>query len=168
MKEKKGSSRKKRVAAEKSFCDLSSPIKDPAPEANRSAFYRHRGDLQWSGVRDEPYKTVGGEWAGIVRRVLIGNRGESGRFHVRYFEIAPGGRSSLEWHRHEHVVICVKGRGSVRFGAKRRVMDFMDTLYIAPGDVHQLMNPHEQPFGFLCIVNARRDRPKVIRRKRGV
>jgi ribulose-bisphosphate carboxylase large chain len=42
---------------------------------------------------------------------LSGKRGESQRFHVRYFEIAPGGYSTLEKHEHEHVVIPIRGRG---------------------------------------------------------
>jgi hypothetical protein len=34
-------------------------------------------------------------------------------------------------------------------------------VYIAPNDPHQFRNPEEagEPFGFLCIVNAERDRP---------
>ncbi len=167
MKNSRGPGRKKGSAAGKSFCDLPSRAGKKVPGDNRSAFYRHRGDMRWTGVIDEPYKTAAGGWAGIVRRVLVGNRGESSRFHVRYFEIAPSGRSSLEWHRHEHVVICIRGRGAVKFGRKKRIMDFMDTVYIAPGEVHQLVNPYDRPFGFLCIVNARRDRPKVLSRKRG-
>jgi quercetin dioxygenase-like cupin family protein len=41
-------------------------------------------------------------------------------------------------------------------------MGFMDTVYISPDTVHQLLNPFDAPFGFLCIVNARRDKPKVL------
>ncbi|MDA8433795.1 MAG: cupin domain-containing protein [Nitrospiraceae bacterium] len=129
---------------------------------NRSAFYRHKGEMCWRGVRDEPYKPEAGGWSRIMRRVLVGGRGESAKFHVRYFEIAPGGNSSLERHRHEHVVICVKGKGVVRMGKSKKQMEFMDTVYISPDTVHQLVNPFEGPFGFLCIVNAKRDRPEVL------
>jgi ribulose-bisphosphate carboxylase large chain len=114
-------------------------------------------------VRDEPYKSVAEHWSRISRKVLIGSRGETTKFHVRYFEIEPGGFSSLESHGHEHVVICVNGSGVVVMGKKKRKMVFMDTVYISPKTVHQLSNPFDAPFGFLCIVNARRDRPKVIR-----
>lgn len=149
-----------------SFCEMKPPKKLRA-SGNRDAFYKHLGDFRWRGVRDEPYKTKGDEWSEVVRRVLVGTRGESARFHVRYFEISPGGKSSLERHRHEHVVICVKGRGMVRTGRNKRTMEFMDTLYTAPDTVHQLSNPFDEPFGFLCIVNARRDRPKVVQAKTG-
>jgi quercetin dioxygenase-like cupin family protein len=153
---------KKKNRTELSCCEIRGPKGRSGDKKNRSAFYRHKGDMSWQGVRDEPYKAAAEGWSGIMRRVLIGGRGESAKFHVRYFEIAQGGNSSLERHRHEHVVICVKGRGVVRVGKAKKHMDFMDTIYIAPDTVHQLLNPFKEPFGFLCIVNARRDKPKVL------
>lgn len=153
---------KEKREAKVSFCEMDGTQKPAAGKANRSAFYRHKGEMSWRGVRDEPYKAAGGGWSGIIRRVLIGGRGESAKFHVRYFEISPGGNSSLERHRHEHVVICVKGRGIIRTGKAKKQMDFMDTAYISPDTVHQLLNPFDGPFGFLCIVNARRDKPKIL------
>lgn len=154
--------KKKRPVKGGSFCEISGAKKVREKKPNRSAFYRHKGNMAWQGVKDEPYKPAAGGWSSIIRRVLVGAHGESVRFHVRYFEIAAGGRSSLERHRHEHVVICVRGEGTVRTGNTRKKMGFMDTLYISPGVIHQLMNPFDEPFGFLCIVNARRDKPEVL------
>lgn len=128
--------------------------------------YRHRGGLKWQGVKTEKYKPKGGDWEDIVRRVIIGNKGESARFHLRYFEINPGGYSSLERHRHEHVVICVRGKGRVQTGKKKNMLNFLDTLYISPETPHQLSNPFDEPFGFFCIVNAKRDKPKILQPKR--
>jgi quercetin dioxygenase-like cupin family protein len=160
---------RKRVE-EFSSCEMAGPRRN-MKKANRTALYRHKGNLTWQGVSNEPYKTEGDEWSNIVRKVLIGSRGESTKFHVRYFEIASGGCSSLERHRHEHVVICVRGEGIVQTEGKRSRMKFMDTLYISPYTVHRLSNPFEAPFGFLCIVNAKRDRPKIVedkgKKKRG-
>ena len=153
---------KEKPVKQASFCEIVSTRETSRKKTNRSAFYRHKGDMTWSGVADEPYKTITGGWSNIIRRVLIGGRGESAKFHVRYFEIAPGGASSLERHKHEHVVICVKGEGVVRTGKAKRKMGFMDTLYISPDTVHQLSNPFKIPFGFFCIVNARRDKPEVL------
>lgn len=133
-------------------------------EERKSRLYRHRGDFTWTGIKTEKYKPKGGDWADIVRRVLIGNHGEAVRFHLRYFEISPGGYSSFEKHRHEHVVICVRGRGRVLTGKRRHTMNFLDTLYIASEEPHQLSNPYDEPFGFFCIVNAKRDKPKILKR----
>ncbi len=131
--------------------------------ANTTRSYKHRGNFTWTGIRTEIYKTAADDWSDIIKRTLIGNHGESARFHVRYFEIAPGGFSSFERHKHEHVVIGIRGKGICIAGKKRYSIGFLDTIYIKPGDQHQLRNSADQPFGFLCIVNARRDRPKIIR-----
>lgn len=148
--------------ADISVCEMPGKRKAAGKRANKTAFYPHRGRCRWEGIEDEQYKVEGGGWADVVRRVLIGAHGESTRFHVRYFEISPGGFSSLERHRHEHVVICVRGEGIVRTGKRKRNMGFLDTLYISPDTVHQLSNPFDEPFGFLCIVNSKRDRPVVL------
>lgn len=131
---------------------------------NKSRLYKHKGNLRWQGIKTEKYKPKGGDWADIVRRVIVGNRGESARFHLRYFEISQGGYSSFEKHRHEHVVICVRGKGKVLTGKRNNTLDFLDTLYISPETPHQLSNPFDEPFGFFCIVNAKRDKPKIMGR----
>ncbi len=130
--------------------------------ANKSKLYKHKGNYIWQGIKTEKYKPKGGDWADIVRRVITGSHGESTRFHFRYFEISSGGYSSLEKHRHEHVVICVRGKGKVLTGRKMNNLCFLDTLYIAPETPHQLSNPFKEPFGFFCIVNAKRDKPKLL------
>ena len=154
---------KKKAAAE-SWCELPAQQETTRKErASRGcAFYKHQKGFRWKGIKDEAYKAEGSDWTNIVRRVLIGGHGETAKFHVRYFEISSGGNSSLEKHHHEHVVICIRGQGIVLTGKKKRTMQYLDTLYIAPDTAHQLMNPFREPFGFLCIVNARRDRPKLL------
>lgn len=144
------------------FCEMPGKRRRARPE-NMSRLYRHKGDLVWQGIKTEKYKTTGNDWANIIRRVIIGNHGESARFHLRYFEIAPGGNSSLEKHRHEHVVICVRGKGKALVNKKHNTLTFLDTLYIAPDSPHQLKNPFDEPFGFFCIVNAKRDKPKSLK-----
>jgi ribulose-bisphosphate carboxylase large chain len=140
------------------------PLAPPPLEGNHSKVIRHEGGFTWRGVPIEPYKETTGAWRGITRRELAGRRGESQRFHVRYFEIAPGGYSSLEKHDHEHVVIPIRGRGTVRFGSFIHEVGFGDVVYIAPGDPHQFRAPETaaEPFGFLCMVNAERDRPEAV------
>jgi quercetin dioxygenase-like cupin family protein len=127
---------------------------------NASALYRHKRECRWTGVNIDRYKKAEGGWLSITRQFLVGKKGESAKFHLRYFEIAPGGFSSLERHRHEHVVICARGKGRVRMGDKSYMLGNLDVAYISPDTVHQLLNPYDEPFGFFCIVNAKRDRPK--------
>lgn len=129
---------------------------------NSSAVYRRRSGPRWAGVNIDRYKQIDGGWLSITRQFLVGKRGESAKFHLRYFEIAPGGYSSLETHRHEHVVICARGKGRVRMGDKSFILKNLDVAYVSPNTVHQLLNPYQEPFGFFCIVNAKRDKPKLV------
>ncbi len=143
-----------------SSCEL------PAPggAAPGSRVVRFAGAFRWQGVAAEEYKHPADHWCGVTRMSLAGERGESTAFQVRYFEIAPGGFSSLERHRHEHVVVVLRGRGRARLGAEVHDLGFGDVAYVAPDEVHQLRNASaDEPFGFLCVVDADRDRPVPVR-----
>lgn len=142
-------------------CDWKSDICD-TPPLNISRIIRHRGNFTWNSVKTDKYKKNGDSWSSVIRRALIGNRGESAKFHLRYFEISSGGYSSLEKHRHEHVVICVRGKGRVILNSKKYSVGYLDVVYISPNAIHQLINPYDEPFGFFCIVNAKRDKPKIV------
>ncbi len=130
------------------------------PVASGSRVLRFQPDFRWEGVPVREYQQAGDNWCGVARTVLAGDGGEKMAFHVRYFEIAPAGFSSREQHVHEHVVVVLRGRGQVRLGEAVHDLGFGDTVYVAPNEVHQFRNPSaSEPFGFLCIVDAERDRP---------
>lgn len=131
--------------------------------ANITRRFKYRGNYSWHGIRVEKYKTAGDEWSGVIRQTLIGGPNEPVKFHVRYFEIAPNGFSSYEVHKHEHVVIGIRGRGICLAGTKKFTIGFLDTVYIKSREPHQFINTYDEPFGFLCVVNAKRDKPKVIK-----
>lgn len=142
---------------------VGSPKAPPPPplEGNHSKVIRFLEGFQWQGIRPEDYKADAEGYKGIVRRELSGKRGESQKFHVRYFEIQPGGFSTLEKHQHEHVVVVMRGVGEAQAGCYIWKVGFGDVVYVSPSDVHQFRCPADaqEPFGFLCIVNAERDRP---------
>jgi quercetin dioxygenase-like cupin family protein len=121
-------------------------------------------DFNWEGVEVKQYKDERNTWLNVSRRVIVGKSGENTKFHVRYFEIAPGGYSTLEKHRHEHVVICVRGKGLAIAGDDVYEMNFMDVIYIGSNVPHQFINQSDEPFGFICIVDAKRDKPKLLKR----
>ena len=124
-----------------------------------SRFARFHNDYSWQGVEREAYKQGAEEqeWQGIVRQVLVGKMQEATAFQVRYFEIAPGGYSSLEKHEHTHVVIAVRGKGKAILGKTVHMMAPLDAVYVAPWTPHQFLATAEESFGFLCIVEAERD-----------
>ncbi len=127
-----------------------------------SRWYRFRGDYRWEGVPVYPYKDAPADWAQAIRCVLIGGGQEATDFHLRYFELAPGGYTSLEKHDHAHVIVTLRGKGTVIAGDRRFDVTFLDTVYIAPLTPHQLINNGTEPFGFFCIVDAVRDRPRSL------
>ncbi len=134
-------------------------------DANVSKVFRFLGGegrgFDWSRVPIADYKPEDDSWRGVTRRVFVGEAGESALFHLRYFEIERGGYTTLEQHRHEHVIVAIRGRGEVVIGCETREVGFGDVVYIAPDDPHQFRNDErDEPFGFLCIVNAERDRPR--------
>src|SRR5919204_573826 len=77
----------------------------------------------WAGVEERAYKpAVGGErgmdWRGVKRMRLASARDVSAAFELRYFELEPGGYSSLEKHRHVHVGVVLRGRGLALIGGE--------------------------------------------------
>ena len=141
-------------------CEIGERPGDGPPPGSR--VLRWQPGFRWDGAPVEAYKAAADHWCGINRTTLAGGRGEQTAFHVRYFEMEPGGFSSLEHHAHEHVVVVLRGRGEVRLGGEVHELGFGDVAYVAPHEVHQFRNRSEEPFGFLCVVDARRDAPVPV------
>lgn len=117
-------------------------------------------DFHWAGREDQRYKSTQAlPFRGVRRVELVGKQGEPCHFELRYFELEPGGYTSLEKHLHTHVLIGARGRGVIAMGKELMTLDPDDIAYIEPLQVHQLRNEGEQPFGFYCIVDRERDRP---------
>ena len=135
-------------------------------ESTQSKILRYHEDYTWDERVRRIYKDEGGDWTGVSRTSLIGGSdGLAIPFHLRYFEVEPGGFSSLEKHQHQHVVVIVRGRGHVTLGGRKAPIGYGDVVYIAPWEVHQFGNPDgPEPLGFLCMVPAERDRPVPVER----
>jgi quercetin dioxygenase-like cupin family protein len=150
-----------------SSCELPSSAKiDDSSRVSEAGSRIHRfvpGEAQaWTGVPAQQYKPAAEHHCGVSRSVLVGEGGEKTTFQVRYFEIAPGGFSTLERHEHEHVVVVLRGSGQVRLADTWHDVGGNDAVYVAPNEAHQLRNVGGEPFGFLCIVDAKRDRPVPV------
>jgi quercetin dioxygenase-like cupin family protein len=148
-----------------SVCELPADRQAPTAPA-RSRVMRFQPGARpdqphfWQGVPVDEYKAPAADHCGVSRAILAGETGERTAFHVRYFEVAPGGFTTLEHHAHEHVVVVLRGRGEVRLGDTVHPLAYGDAVYVAPDEVHQLRNTDvEEPFGFLCMVDAPRYRP---------
>jgi S-methyl-1-thioxylulose 5-phosphate methylthiotransferase len=126
----------------------------------------NRASFTWQGVEPTKYADVNSDGAGRswrdTKRHIIKGRDEGGRFDVRYFEVGAGGFTSLEKHEHIHSVICVRGRGYAIVGLDVHDVAEFDHIYVPADTAHQFVNTSEEPFGFLCIVDTDRDRPRAL------
>ncbi|HUQ68512.1 MAG TPA: RuBisCO large subunit C-terminal-like domain-containing protein [Planctomycetaceae bacterium] len=142
-----------------SACEMTLPQSASATTLEHLAF---QTGFRWDGRSAVAYKQNGTlPFKDVARTELIGRHGEQTAFDVRYFEIAPGGYSSLEKHAHTHVVIGLRGTGVLDSRGEQRTINPFDIGYVPPLAVHQLHNRGDEPFGFLCIVDHDRDRPQA-------
>ncbi len=131
---------------------------DDAVEIQR--YFPFEEGFQWRGRESSPYKDAGDlAFKGVRRVELIGKFGERSRCDLRYFEVQPGGYTSREKHLHIHTIIGARGDAVLSMGNRRLPFRQHDIAYIAPLEVHQLINESDEPFGFYCIVDHDRDRP---------
>jgi quercetin dioxygenase-like cupin family protein len=123
-------------------------------------FRGHRGGFRWEGVDLHAYKEEGSApFRDITRQTLFRDETISGE--LRYFEIAPGGHSTLERHEHVHAVMVLRGRGRCLVGDELRDIGELDLVSIPPMTWHQFRASEDEPLGFLCMVDRELDRPQL-------
>jgi mannose-6-phosphate isomerase-like protein (cupin superfamily) len=121
---------------------------------------RFAAGYSWDGVARLPYKEDGAApFKAIARQTLFSGPDLAGE--LRYFEMAPGGHSTLERHEHVHAVMILRGRGQCLLGDEVREIGPHDLVTIPSWTWHQFRATGGEPLGFLCMVNAERDRPQL-------
>ena len=117
-------------------------------------------DFTWEGVETLAYKEDGAApFKAITRQVLFAEPELA--CELRYFEMAAGGYSTLERHEHAHGVMILRGHGTCLVGGQVRAVKPNDLVAIPPLTWHQFRAGAGEPMGFLCMVNARRDKPQL-------
>ena len=130
-------------------------ISSPARPAHRAA----RGH-RWDQVELRPYKEdERALFKTVSRQILFSDPKLDAE--LRYFEVDPGGFSTLERHEHMHAVMVLRGRGQCLVGREVRDIELHDLVTVPPWTWHQFRAAASEPLGFLCMVNARRDRPQL-------
>jgi mannose-6-phosphate isomerase-like protein (cupin superfamily) len=126
----------------------------------RAVHRRAHDDYGWDGVDVLPYKEdERALFKSITRQVLFSDPELNGE--LRYFEMAPGGFSTLERHEHMHAVLILRGRGHCLIGDEVRALETRDLVTVPPLTWHQFRATKGEPLGFLCMVNALRDKPQL-------
>ena len=117
-------------------------------------------EFRWQGVEIRPYKEdERALYKTITRQVLFSDPEMAGE--LRYFEVAPGGFSTLERHEHMHGVLILRGRGHCLVGDEVKRLATRDLVTVPPMTWHQFRATNGEPLGFLCMVNADRDKPQL-------
>ena len=120
---------------------------------------RQTDPFRWEGVEVRPYKHEGTHFSGVTRQLLF-EGGDGLGCQLRYFEIVPGGWSSLERHHHAHGVMIVRGAARVLVGDRLVDAGTNDLVRIPPHTWHQFQVIGDTPLGFLCVVDCERDPPE--------
>ena len=124
------------------------------------SIHRKAKDYRWEGVAELPYKEDDRAlFKSITRQVLFADQQLHGE--LRYFEVAPGGFSTLERHQHMHAVMILRGRGHCLVGEEVRAVETRDLVTVPAMTWHQFRATGGEPLGFLCMVNATRDKPEL-------
>lgn len=95
----------------------------------------------------------------VTRQVLFGDPTLASE--LRYFEVALAGYTTLERHEHAHAVVILRGHGRVLVGARVFEVREHDLVHVPALTWHQFRAASDAPLGFLCMVDAQRDRPQL-------
>jgi S-methyl-1-thioxylulose 5-phosphate methylthiotransferase len=126
----------------------------------RAVHRRAHSDYRWEGVEELPYKEDDRAlFKSITRQVLFSDPAQRGE--LRYFEVAAGGFSTLERHQHMHAVLILRGRGHCLVGGEVKSLETRDLVTVPPLTWHQFRATKGEPLGFLCMVDAQRDKPQL-------
>src|ERR1043166_1018957 len=122
--------------------------------------HRKAKGYRWDGVEVLPYKEDGRAlFKAVTRQVLFSDAAQGSE--LRYFEVAPGGFSTLEGHAHTHNGRILRGRGHFLVGGEVRPLATNALVAVPPMTWHQFRATGGEPLGFLCMVNTTRDKPQL-------
>lgn len=123
--------------------------------------------FKWDGSRTRAYH------ANNVNQVtetwLIGKAEKAENFAFRYYQVGPDGYTREEQHPHDHGILIMQGKGEILIDKEITPVSQGDVIYIPPNALHQLINPGENPLGFLCVIPAKRRKGnKVVWAEEGI
>ena len=102
-----------------------------------------------------PQNDVDMEGAQRVRmRMLIGPEQGAGNFHMRHFEIAPGGHTPHHQHDYEHEILVLKGTGVFKSQQGDRPFQPGQVAFIPAMEKHQVVNTGDTPCEIVCLIPA--------------
>ncbi len=102
--------------------------------------------------RQEHVVMAGAKGARI--RILIGPEEGAGNFHMRHFEVEPGGCTPHHEHAYEHEILVLKGSGLATTIEGDRPFKPGDVIFVPADEKHQFRNTGDEPCEFICLIPA--------------
>lgn len=94
---------------------------------------------------------------GAKMRMLIGPDDGATNFHMRHFEVDPGGCTPHHQHDYEHEILVLKGEGLAKSAAGDRPFSQGDVIFVPANEMHQFQNTGPSACEFICLIPAPRD-----------
>ena len=88
---------------------------------------------------------------GALTRMLIGPADGASNFHMRHFEVEPGGHTPHHQHDYEHEILVFRGEGTARTEEGDRPLKAGDVIYVPPDAEHVISNHGEDLLGVLFV-----------------
>lgn len=105
--------------------------------------------FDWAEVPVQSYDSL--EGGKILGRELVGEQEGARYFAIRYFEVQPRERTTVDQHPYDHGVIILRGEAKALLDERTYEVKFGDVMYISPNQRHQFKNTGDIPFGFISV-----------------
>jgi quercetin dioxygenase-like cupin family protein len=92
--------------------------------------------------------------AGAKMRMLVGPLDGALNFHMRHFEVEPGGHTPHHKHDYEHEIVVLRGSGVALSEQGERPCRTGDVIFVPANEMHQFRNTSDAPLEFICLIPA--------------
>jgi quercetin dioxygenase-like cupin family protein len=90
-------------------------------------------------------------------RMLVGPADGAKNFHMRQFEVEPGGFTPHHQHDYEHEIVILSGQGVAKSEDGERAFKAGDVIWVPPNEMHQFRNTGAEALKFICLIPAPQD-----------
>jgi len=88
----------------------------------------------------------------VTIRWLLGKDSPAPNFHLRLFEVQPGGHSPYHAHPYEHEIYVLEGSGRLNAKGKSLPLAAGTFALVEPSEEHQFENSGSSVMKFLCLI----------------
>jgi len=85
-------------------------------------------------------------------RPMIAENTAAPNFHLRVFDVGPGGHTPLHRHPWEHEIYVVSGSGKIVLESGDVDLSPGDALLVEPNELHQFVNDRDSLLKLVCVI----------------